>query len=181
MSEMLLQVDELAVDFGFIRAVRGVSFSVEKGKTLGIVGESGSGKSTLLWALTRLLPDAATLNSGEVWFDGTDLLRLQPNQLRALRGTRISYISQDPMTSLAPGLTIGQQMTDLLYREPLSKQEKQQRATNALDWVSMPDPATRMKMYPHELSGSQRQRVSIAMALILGPDLAFGGRTNYCS
>lgn len=171
MSEMLLQVDELAVDFGFIRAVRGVSFSVEKGKTLGIVGESGSGKSTLLWALTRLLPDAATLNSGEVWFDGTDLLRLQPNQLRALRGTRISYISQDPMTSLAPGLTIGQQMTDLLYREPLSKQEKQQRATNALDWVSMPDPATRMKMYPHELSGSQRQRVSIAMALILGPDL----------
>ncbi|MGB7271580.1 MAG: ABC transporter ATP-binding protein [Albidovulum sp.] len=171
MADVLLRVDNLAVRFGTLQAVNWVSFELEQGSTLGIVGESGSGKSTLLWALTRLLPDAATLNSGEVWFDGADLLRLHPDQLRALRGTRISYISQDPMTSLAPGLTIGQQMTDLLYREPWSKREKWQRAIDALDWVSLPDPATRMKMYPHELSGGQRQRVSIAMALMLGPDL----------
>lgn len=171
MAETLLHVRDLAVRFGPIQAVKWASFTLEKGRTLGIVGESGSGKSTLLWALTRLLPDAATLNSGEVWFDGTDLLRLRPAQLRGLRGTRISYVSQDPMTSLAPGLTIGQQMTDLLYREPWSKREKWQRAIDALEWVSLPDPATRMNMYPHELSGGQRQRVSIAMALMLGPDL----------
>ncbi|UWQ32167.1 ABC transporter ATP-binding protein [Leisingera sp. M527] len=171
MADMLLKVDDLAVRFGPIQAVKWVSFTLQKGRTLGIVGESGSGKSTLLWALTRLLPDAATLNSGEVWFDGMDLLRQPPDRMRALRGTRISYISQDPMTSLAPGLTIGQQMIDLLYREPWSKREKWQRAIDALDWVSLPDPASRMTMYPHELSGGQRQRVSIAMALLLGPDL----------
>lgn len=171
MAEALLEVCELAVRFGSVQAVKWASFSLKRGQTLGIVGESGSGKSTLLWALTRLLPDAATLNSGEVWFDGEDLLRLQPARMRALRGTRISYISQDPMTSLAPGLTIGRQMTDLLYREPWSKREKWQRAIDALDWVSLPDPVARMNMYPHELSGGQRQRVSIAMALMLGPDL----------
>lgn len=171
MSDTLLEVCDLAVRFGSLQAVKWVSFSLEKGRTLGIVGESGSGKSTLLWALTRLLPDAATLNSGEVWFEGTDLLRLQPGQLRKLRGTRISYVSQDPMTSLAPGLTIGQQMMDILYREPWTKREKWQRAIDALDWVNLPDPAARMNMYPHELSGGQRQRVSIAMALMLGPDL----------
>ncbi|WP_291729681.1 ABC transporter ATP-binding protein [Leisingera sp. F5] len=171
MTETLLEVQDLAVCFGPIQAVKWVSFSLQEGRTLGIVGESGSGKSTLLWALTRLLPDAATLNSGEVWFDGEDLLRQPPDRMRALRGTRISYISQDPMTSLAPGLTIGQQMIDLLYREPWSKREKWQRAIDALDWVSLPDPAARMNMYPHELSGGQRQRVSIAMALMLGPDL----------
>ncbi|UWQ79869.1 ABC transporter ATP-binding protein [Leisingera sp. S132] len=171
MADTLLEVCELAVRFGPIQAVKWVSFSLRKGRTLGIVGESGSGKSTLLWALTRLLPDAATLNSGEVWFNGADLLRQPPARMRALRGSRISYISQDPMTSLAPGLTIGQQMSDLLYREPWSKREKWQRAIDALDWVCLPDPAARMNMYPHELSGGQRQRVSIAMALMLGPDL----------
>ncbi|MBQ4826713.1 ABC transporter ATP-binding protein [Leisingera sp. HS039] len=171
MTNTLLKVVDLAVRFGPIQAVKWVSFTLQKGRTLGIVGESGSGKSTLLWALTRLLPDAATLNSGEVWFDGDDLLRQPPARMRALRGSRISYISQDPMTSLAPGLTIGQQMTDLLYREPWPKREKWQRAIDALDWVSLPDPAARMNMYPHELSGGQRQRVSIAMALMLGPDL----------
>ncbi|UWQ30050.1 ATP-binding cassette domain-containing protein [Leisingera sp. M523] len=135
MADMLLKVDGLAVRFGPIQAVKWVSFTLQKGRTLGIVGESGSGKSTLLWALTRLLPDAATLNSGEVWFDGMDLLRQPPDRMRALRGTRISYISQDPMTSLAPGLTIGQQMIDLLYREPWSKREKWQCAIDALDWT----------------------------------------------
>lgn len=171
MADPLLDVRNLAVCFGPLQAVKWVSFSLGEGQTLGIVGESGSGKSTLLWALTRLLPGQATLNSGEVLFDGTDILRMQPDDLRKLRGTRISYVSQDPMTSLAPGLTIGQQMMDILYREPWTRHEKWQRAIDALVWVNLPDPDARMNMYPHELSGGQRQRVSIAMALILGPDL----------
>lgn len=171
MSMPLLKVINLGVTYGPLQAVNPVSFTLAPGRILGIVGESGSGKSTLLWALTRLLPDAATINSGEVWFDGDDLLCLAPDRLRALRGSRISYISQDPMTSLAPGLTIGQQMMDVLYRETGSSREKWARAVDALHWVSLPEPEARMRMYPHELSGGQRQRVSIAMALILKPDL----------
>lgn len=171
MGNPLLEVVNLGVKYGPLQAVNFVSFSLDPGRILGIVGESGSGKSTLLWALTRLLPEAAALNSGEVWFDGEDLLRLAPDRLRALRGGRISYISQDPMTSLAPGLTIGQQMMDVLHREPWPAREKWARAVDALDWVSLPDPEARMRMYPHELSGGQRQRISIAMALMLKPDL----------
>ncbi|MFA9231305.1 MAG: ATP-binding cassette domain-containing protein, partial [Microgenomates group bacterium] len=153
MGKPLLEVVNLGVKYGPLQAVNYVSFQLEPGRILGIVGESGSGKSTLLWALTRLLPEAAALNSGEVWFDGEDLLRLAPDRLRALRGSRISYISQDPMTSLAPGLTIGQQMMDVLHREPWPTREKWARAVDALDWVSLPDPEARMRMYPHELSG----------------------------
>jgi len=171
MGTPLLEVVNLGVKYGPLHAVNHVSFTLEPGRILGIVGESGSGKSTLLWALTRLVPEAAALNSGEVWFDGEDLLRLPPDKLRALRGGRISYVSQDPMTSLAPGLTIGQQMTDVLHREPWPAREKWARAVDALDRVSLPDPEARMRMYPHELSGGQRQRVSIAMALMLKPDL----------
>ncbi|MGB5869053.1 MAG: ABC transporter ATP-binding protein, partial [Albidovulum sp.] len=171
MSQPLLEVDGLAVRYGAFNAVNWASFTLERNRVLGIVGESGSGKSTLIWALTRLLPDVATISSGAVCFEGQDLLRLPADQLRALRGTRISYISQDPMSALTPALTIGQQMMDVLYREPWSRQEKRSRCIDALDWVSLPDPAARMKMYPYELSGGQRQRVSIAMALMLAPDL----------
>lgn len=169
--EPLLEVHELAVKYGSLPAVNWASFSLERNRVLGIVGESGSGKSTLIWALTRLLPDVATITSGSVYFEGQDLLRLPPDQLRSLRGTRISYISQDPMSALTPALPIGQQMMDVLYREPWSQKEKWSRCIDALDWVSLPDPAARMKMYPYELSGGQRQRVSIAMALMLEPDL----------
>ncbi len=171
MTEPLLQVEDLAVQYGVLPAVNWVSFALERNKVLGIVGESGSGKSTLIWALTRLLPEAANISSGSVWFDGQDLLRLDQDALRSLRGTRISYISQDPLSALTPSLTIGQQMTDILYREPWSQKEKWARAVDALDWVSLPAPEDRMRMYPYELSGGQRQRVSIAMALMLTPDL----------
>ena len=119
MSNPLLEVEELAVRYGPVRAVNYASFSLERQKVLGIVGESGSGKSTLLWALTRLLPDAADITSGAAWFDGQDLLRMTPDSLRKLRGTRIAYISQDPLSALVPSLTIGEQMTDILYREAL--------------------------------------------------------------
>ncbi len=171
MTEKLLEVESLAIRYGMIPAVNWVSFSLARNQVLGIVGESGSGKSTLIWALTRLLPEAADIVSGSVWFEGRDLLRLEREALRALRGTRISYISQDPMSALAPSLTIGQQMVDILYREPWSHREKRARAIDALDWVSLPDPEARLDMYPYELSGGQRQRVSIAMALMLEPDL----------
>ncbi len=171
MPDMLLDVESLAVRYGRIPAVNWVSFSLARNQVLGIVGESGSGKSTLIWALTRLLPEAADITSGSVWFDGEDLLRLDKEALRALRGTRISYISQDPLSALTPSLTIGQQMIDILYREPWSYREKRARAIDALDWVSLPDPEERLSMYPYELSGGQRQRVSIAMALMLEPDL----------
>lgn len=171
MTPPIVKVVDLGVAYGPLQVVTSVSFTLRPGRILGIVGESGSGKSTLLWALTRLLPEAAALNSGKVWFDGEDLLRLAPDRLRALRGRRISYISQDPMTSLAPGLTIGHQMMDVLHREPWPPRKKWARAVEALDWVSLPDPESRMQMYPHELSGGQRQRVSIAMALMLKPDL----------
>ena len=171
MSDALLEVEDLAVRYGEIPAVNWASFSLARNKILGIVGESGSGKSTLIWSLTRLLPDVANIISGSVLFDGEDLLRLNQTRLQALRGTRISYISQDPLSALTPSLTIAQQMTDVLYREPWSRQEKWERAADALDWVNLPDPRQRMGMYPYELSGGQRQRVSIAMALMLGPDL----------
>ncbi|MGC1426948.1 MAG: ABC transporter ATP-binding protein [Albidovulum sp.] len=171
MSDVLLEVEGLAIRYGTLPAVNWASFKLERNRVLGIVGESGSGKSTLIWALTRLLPDVATISSGTVWFEGQDLLRMSPDELQALRGTRISYISQDPMSALTPALTIGEQMMDVLYREPWSRREKWARAVDALDWVSLPDPAARMKMYPYELSGGQRQRVSIAMALMLEPDL----------
>lgn len=170
-ADPLLEVHDLAVRYGSALAVNHASFKLARNRVLGIVGESGSGKSTLIWALTRLLPQAATISSGAAWFEGKDLLRMSQPDLQALRGTRISYISQDPMSALTPALKIGQQMVDVLYREPWSDREKWSRALDALEWVSLPDPATRMKMYPYELSGGQRQRVSIAMALMLEPDL----------
>ncbi len=171
MTEPLLQVGDLAVSYGPLPAVNWASFSLQRNAVLGIVGESGSGKSTLIWALTRLLPEAANIKSGSAWFDGHDLLRLDQEAMRALRGTRISYISQDPLSALTPSLTIGRQMIDILYREPWPPAEKWARALDALDWVNLPDPQARMHMYPFELSGGQRQRVSIAMALMLSPDL----------
>jgi ABC-type glutathione transport system ATPase component len=171
MTDVLLEVDSLAIKYGPITAVKWAGFTVRRNQVLGVVGESGSGKSTMIWALTRLLPDAATVTSGSVMFDGQDLLRLPSSALQGLLGTRISYISQDPMSALTPALTIGQQMMDVLYREPWSEAEKWSRAIDALEWVSLPDPAARMKMYPYELSGGQRHRVTIAMALMLEPDL----------
>jgi len=146
MADSLLQVESLAVQYGTVPAVNWASFALERNEVLGIVGESGSGKSTLIWALTRLLPEVAQISSGSVWFDGQDLLRLSQDELRSLRGTRISYISQDPLSALTPSLTIGQQMTDILYREPWSQKEKWARAVDALDWVSLPAPEDRMHM-----------------------------------
>lgn len=171
MRPPLLQVRNLWVKYGTATAVGGVSFSLRRNRTLGIVGESGSGKSTLIWALTQLLPAEACIAGGQVLFEGKDLLQVGPDGLRSLRGRRIAYISQDPLRALAPSLTVGQQMMDALYRDPGTLNEKRARVLAALTWVNLPDPDRRMDMYPHQLSGGQCQRVAIAMALMLEPDL----------
>jgi len=173
----LLDVTDLRVHFhtrsGVFRAVDGVSFSLERGETLGLVGESGSGKSVSCYALMGLLPTPpARIESGTAVFDGTDLLRAPASAVRALRGKRIAMIFQDPMTSLNPYLRIGEQIVEpLLIHESLPRRAALQRAESMLAAVGIPDPARRLRQYPHEFSGGMRQRVMIAMALITKPEL----------
>jgi peptide/nickel transport system ATP-binding protein len=172
--EPLLAVDDLSVSFasaaGRVLALRHVSLAVKRGAIMGIVGESGSGKSTLIGAATRLLPGNAEVR-GNVRFDGQDLLALKPTALRALRGTRIAMVFQDPMTTLNPVLSIGQQMVDIQYRDPRSFAAKRTRAASMLDRVGIPDAVSRLSRHPHEFSGGMRQRIAIAMALLGNPDL----------
>ena len=170
-SETVMQVENLSLAYGPFAALADVCLEIKKGRILGIVGESGSGKSTLARAILGLLPDFANITAGQILFKGTDLSRLQPYQMRALRGDRISYISQDPLRALTPTLTIGAQMCDIQFRSNCNAGEKRQRALSMLKRVEMPDPERRLDMYPHELSGGQRQRVSIAMAVMMKPDL----------
>ena len=173
----LLDVTDLRVHFhtrsGVFRAVDGVSFALERGETLGLVGESGSGKSVSCYALMGLLPTPpARIESGTAIFDGTDLLRAPASAVRALRGKRIAMIFQDPMTSLNPYLRIGEQIVEpLLIHESLPRRAALQRAEEMLAAVGIPDPARRLRQYPHEFSGGMRQRVMIAMALITKPEL----------
>jgi len=173
----LLEVDNLTTWFhtrdGIVRAVDEVSFSLEKGKTLGIVGESGSGKSVTCYSLLGLIPmPPGKIESGSAIFDGLDLLRAQPGQLRKIRGRRISMIFQDPMTALNPYMTIGEQLTEpLRVHSTLSKSEAARKAVAMLEAVGIQDAPRQMKAYPHHFSGGMRQRVVIAMALITEPDL----------
>jgi oligopeptide/dipeptide ABC transporter ATP-binding protein len=173
----LLEVTDLRTYFhtrrGVYRAVDGVSFSLEKGETLGIVGESGSGKSVTCASLMGLVPQPpGRIESGRAIFDGTDLLRCSPAELRAIRGKRIAMIFQDPMTSLNPYLRISEQLIEpLLIHENLSKPAALARGLAMLEAVGIPNAAARLHSYPHEFSGGMRQRVMIAMALITKPDL----------
>jgi oligopeptide transport system ATP-binding protein len=173
----LLSVRNLRTYFhtrsGVFRAVDGVSFSVDRGETLGIVGESGSGKSVTCYSLMGLVPQPpGRIESGEAMFDGTDLLHGSPNQARAIRGKRIAMIFQDPMTSLNPYLRISDQLIEpLLIHEGASKKDALARAIQALESVGINDAARRIHFYPHEFSGGMRQRVMIAMALITKPEL----------
>jgi oligopeptide transport system ATP-binding protein len=173
----LLTVNHLRTAFhtraGVIRAVQDVSFHIERGETLGIVGESGSGKSVTCYSIMGLLPQPpGSIEGGQAIFDGADLLALSQKQLNQFRGLRISMIFQDPMTSLNPYLRIGQQLIEpLLIHEKIPRAAAHRRALDMLAEVGIPDPAQRMKMYPHEFSGGMRQRVMIAMALITKPDL----------
>ncbi len=172
----LLEVKDLSVRFARrdgppVEAVQQVSFSLEKGRTLGIVGESGSGKSQTVMALLGLLASNGAV-SGEAMYRGENLLRMNESALNRIRGERIGMVFQDPMTSLNPFLTIERQMTEALQQHRgLSRREARSRAIETLQTVRIPDAARRIGMYPHEFSGGMRQRVMIAMALLSEPDI----------
>ena len=172
----LLDIRNLSVDFrtprGRVHALRDVSFSVPRGKVVGIVGESGSGKSTVIWALTRLLAGNAIIEGGTAEFDGADVLRLSESRMMDVRGENISVVFQDPMTSQSPVLSYRRQMTDVLYRRRgMSMADKRARAIEMMRRVGIPDPESRIVQYPHQFSGGMRQRASIAMALLMDPML----------
>jgi oligopeptide transport system ATP-binding protein len=171
----LLEVRDLSVRFdthqGSVRAVDGVSFAIEEGETLGLVGESGSGKSVTNLALLGLIPSPpGVIERGEALYDGRDLLRLSRRELRRLRGDELAMIFQDPMTSLNPLLTIGQQLGEVLeVHRRMGRREARRRCAAGLGDVGIPEPERRLDQYPHELSGGMRQRVMIAMALLCDP------------
>ena len=173
----LLDVRRLTTRFhtrnGIVHAVEDVSFTVEKGETLGIVGESGSGKSVTCYSLLGLIPQPpGRIHSGQAIFDGTDLLKASDAQLRKIRGKRISMIFQDPMSSLNPFMKISSQLTEpLALHENLTGKPALHRAIHALEEVGIPDASDRIHSFPHEFSGGMRQRVMIAMALITRPEL----------
>jgi oligopeptide/dipeptide ABC transporter ATP-binding protein len=173
----LLEVEELKTHFftreGVVQAVDGVSFSVDRGKTLGIVGESGCGKSVTALSLMGLIPKPpAKIVGGSVQFDGRELTTLSEKQLEAVRGAQIAMIFQDPMTCLNPTLKIGTQLTETMDRHlDLSKDEQRKRAAQLLEEVGIPNARNRLDSYPHHFSGGMRQRVMIAIALSCNPKL----------
>ena len=173
--ESVLEVRDLAVEFrtrrGVVRALRHVDLSVARNKVVGIVGESGCGKSTLINTVLRLLAPNATVSSGSVYFQGDDVLQMSEDALNGLRGQMVSVVFQDPMTALNPVISVGRQMTDILYRERRPMAEKRARATEMLRLVGIPDASHRLDDYPHQFSGGMRQRICIAMALMMNPAL----------
>ena len=175
---MLLEIEDLDVSFrndeGTVtRAAQDVSLTLERGEVLGVVGESGSGKSSVAMSVPRLLPSPpAFWPKGRVLFDGRDTLTMPLPELRRLRGRRIGVVFQDPMGSLSPLHRIGDQLVEtVMLHEQLTKRAARDLALTWLGKVGIPDPALRAKAYPHELSGGMQQRVMIAMAMMLGPDL----------
>ena len=173
----LLEVDNLKTYFygnkRVVKAADGVSFSVDSGQTLAIVGESGSGKSVSSLSIMGLIPSPpGKIEGGSVLFDGKDLLKLSENEMRKIRGNDIAMIFQDPMSSLNPSFTVGNQILEILkLHRNLKGREARQEAIRMLDLVGIPDAEKRLKQYPHEYSGGMRQRVMIAMALSCSPRL----------
>ena len=173
----LLEVRDLTtcftIDGGEFAAVDGVSFSLEAGRTLGIVGESGCGKSVTSLSIMGLVPQPpGRIAAGEILFEGVDLRKLPDAAIRELRGNRISMIFQEPMTSLNPAFTVGDQIAEVILRHrAVSREEAKQRTIGMLRRVRIPAPEERYHEYPHRLSGGMRQRVMIAMALACGPKL----------
>ena len=171
----LLEVKQLGVQFqtpdGVVSAVNGINFTLNRGQTLGIVGESGSGKSQSMLAMMGLLAINGSA-TGQVLYQGQDLISLPTADLNKIRGNRVAMIFQDPMTSLNPYLTIERQMTEVLeFHKGMSRKDARVKAVQALDAVKMPEAARRITMYPHEFSGGMRQRVMIAMSLLCEPDV----------
>ena len=177
MEPATLQVDNLCVEFdkrqGSVRVLNQVNFHVDKGESLGIVGESGCGKSMTALAVMQLIPNPpGRITSGQVMLRGEDLLQFSEKQMQDVRGNEISMIFQEPMTSLNPVFTIGNQITESIRRhQRVSKQEARNRAVEVLNAVGIPAAKQRLGQYPHELSGGMRQRVMIAMALSCQPSV----------
>ena len=172
----LLEVKDLEVKFalrvGELTAIEGVSFSLERGQRLGLVGESGAGKSVTGFAVINLISKPGYISGGKILFDGVDLAGLTAEQMRDVRGNRISMIFQDPMMTLNPVLTIGTQMTETLHaHRRIGKRAAEAIALEKLKKVQIPSPEKRLRQYPHELSGGMRQRIVIAIALLTDPAL----------
>ena len=175
MNENVLTIRDLSIEYetnrGALKAMRHVNLDIPKGSIVGVVGESGCGKSTLISSIIRLLASNAKIPNGSIEFEGQDLLKLSENDMRALRGTRLSIVFQDPMSTLNPVLSIGRQMTDIQYRDKKTMAEKRARSVEMLASVGIPDPESRLNQFPHEFSGGMQQRISIAMALQAEPSL----------
>ena len=176
MSEKMLEVKGMRTSFfthvGEVKAIRGVDFYLDKGEAVGIVGESGSGKSVTSLSVMRLLQFPGKLTGGEVFFDGEDLAKKSDKEMQTIRGNEISMIFQDPMTSLNPVFTIGNQIMEAIIKhQKMSKDQARQPAIDMLKLVGIPSPEKRIDQYPHEFSGGMRQRAMIAMALSCEPKL----------
>ena len=176
MSEKMLEVKGMRTSFfthvGEVKAIRGVDFYLDKGEAVGIVGESGSGKSVTSLSVMRLLQFPGKLTGGEVFFDGEDLAKKSDKEMQTIRGNEISMIFQDPMTSLNPVFTIGNQIMEAIIKhQKMSKDQAREKAVDMLRLVGIPSPEKRIDQYPHEFSGGMRQRAMIAMALSCEPKL----------
>lgn len=176
MKENLLEVKDLRTSFfthlGEVQAIRGISFDVKKGESVGIVGESGSGKSVTALSIMRLLLHPGKVVGGEIWFKNQNLADKNNRQMMNIRGNEIAMIFQDPMTSLNPVYTIGNQISEAIIKhQKLSKREARKKSIEMLEIVGIPSPEKRIDSYPHEFSGGMRQRAMIAIALSCVPDL----------
>jgi oligopeptide/dipeptide ABC transporter ATP-binding protein len=176
MNDALLRVEDLKTEFatddGLVRAVDGVSFSIGRGETLGLVGESGCGKSVTALSILRLIAPPGRVSGGRIRFEGVDLLALPEPEMRRIRGNRISMIFQEPMTSLNPVFTAGDQVMEAIrLHQGVTREEARRRTVELFRQVRIPAPEARVDEYPHQLSGGMRQRVMIAMALACGPRL----------
>ncbi len=173
----LLRIEDLQTRFyirdGAVHAVNGVSYSIDEGEILGVVGESGCGKSVHALSIMRLIPDPpGKIESGEVWFDGDDLLKVSDEQIRKVRGGRLAMVFQDPMSSLNPAMTVGFQIEEALKLHlGMDDQQAKDRTAELLTMVGIPDASNRLEDYPHQFSGGMRQRVMIAMGLSCNPKL----------
>jgi len=172
----LLDVKNLEVKFelriGAVTALKDVSFSLNRGERIGIVGESGAGKSVAAFSILNLISNPGRISGGEILFDGKDLSKLSIKALRSIRGNQISMIFQDPMMTLNPVLTVSEQMTECLFAHTnMSKEEARNIALEKLKLVQIPSPEKRLDQYPHELSGGMKQRIIIAIALLLSPEI----------